>query len=130
MQYKFYISYLELYNETGYDLLDPGHETKSLEDLPKVSMLEDEHGNFHLKNLSMHIAESEEDALELLFLGDTNRAIAETPMNMVIHSTSALQQYFTSVDWYPNLYCTSFFHALIRLLLDHIVYFRYLSKDE
>ena len=74
-----------MYNETGYDLLDPGHETKSLEDLPKVSMLEDEHGNFHLKNLSMHIAESEEDALELLFLGDTNRAIAETPMNMVMH---------------------------------------------
>jgi kinesin family protein 6/9 len=82
MQYKAYISYLELYNEQGYDLLDPSHETKSLEDLPKVSILEDEHGNFHLKNLSMHPAETEEDALNLLFLGDTNRAIAETPMNM------------------------------------------------
>ena len=31
----------------------------------------------------MHPADSEEDALELLFMGDTNRAIAETPMNMV-----------------------------------------------
>jgi hypothetical protein len=41
-------------------------------------------GNFHLKNLSMHAAENEEAALELLFMGDTNRAIAETPMNMVI----------------------------------------------
>ncbi len=30
----------------------------------------------------MHTANSEEDALNLLFLGDTNRAIAETPMNM------------------------------------------------
>ena len=30
----------------------------------------------------MHVANSEEDALNLLFLGDTNRAIAETPMNM------------------------------------------------
>ena len=40
-------------------------------------------GNFHLKNLSMHEANSEEEALELLFVGDTNRAIAETPMNMV-----------------------------------------------
>jgi kinesin family protein 6/9 len=53
-----------------------------MEDLPKVKMLEDEHGNFHLKNLSMHAANTEEDALNLLFMGDTNRAIAETPMNM------------------------------------------------
>jgi kinesin family member 6/9 len=83
IQFKLYISYLELYNEQGYDLLDPSHETKALEDLPKVTMLEDEHGNFHLKNLTMHPAENEEDALELLFMGDTNRAIAETPMNMV-----------------------------------------------
>jgi len=82
LQFKAYVSYLELYNEVGYDLLDPSHETKALEDLPKVKMLEDEHGNFHLTNLSMHEAGAEEDALNLLFLGDTNRAIAETPMNM------------------------------------------------
>ena len=74
--------FIEIYNERGYDLLDPSHETKALEDLPKVSLLEDEHGNFHLKNLSMHVADTEEDALNLLFMGDTNRAIAETPMNM------------------------------------------------
>lgn len=82
MQYKCYVSYLEIYMEQGYDLLDPSHETKKLEDLPKVTMLEDEHGNFHLKNLSMHVADTEEDALNLLFMGDTNRAIAETPMNI------------------------------------------------
>jgi kinesin family protein 6/9 len=81
-QFKAYVSYLEIYNDKGYDLLDPSHETKSLEDLPKISLLEDEHGNFHLKNLSLHTAENEEDALNLLFMGDTNRAIAETPMNM------------------------------------------------
>ena len=105
VQMKIYISYLEIYNEqgivmlvlldvisscklifhhlfSGYDLLDEAHEKMALEDLPKVHMLEDEHGNFHLKNLSMHLANSEEDALNLLFMGDTNRAIAETPMNM------------------------------------------------
>ena len=27
----------EIYNESGFDLLDPSHETKSLEDLPKVT---------------------------------------------------------------------------------------------
>ena len=45
-------------------------------------MMEDEDGNMHMKNLSMHPAFNEEEALNLLFLGDTNRAIAETPMNM------------------------------------------------
>ena len=81
-----YISYLEIYNEAGYDLLDPQHDqmgTKmSLEELPKVTMLEDDDGNVHLRGLSMHLANSEEDALNLLFLGDTNRAISETPMNL------------------------------------------------
>lgn len=32
--FNVYISYLEIYNEAGYDLLDPSHETKSLEELP------------------------------------------------------------------------------------------------
>jgi kinesin family protein 6/9 len=36
MQFTIRISYLEIYNESGYDLLDPNHETKKLEDLPKV----------------------------------------------------------------------------------------------
>lgn len=29
-----HISYLEIYNENGYDLLDPKHEACKLEDLP------------------------------------------------------------------------------------------------
>ncbi|PIK35188.1 putative kinesin-like protein KIF6 [Apostichopus japonicus] len=76
-----HISYLEIYNDSGYDLLDPKHEATKLEDLPKVSLMEDNDGNMHLKNLSLHPASSEEEALNLLFLGDTNRMIAETPMN-------------------------------------------------
>ena len=35
-QFQVHISYLEIYNETGYDLLDPDREVKALEDLPKV----------------------------------------------------------------------------------------------
>lgn len=68
-----HISYMEIYNEQGYDLLE--------ENRSKVRMLEDENGNFHLKNLSLHRAASDEDALNLLFIGDTNRAISETAMN-------------------------------------------------
>ena len=77
-----YISYMEIYNETAYDLLDPSHETKQLEDLPRVNFMEDDDGNVHLRGLTMHVANNEEEALNLLFLGDTNRAISETPMNM------------------------------------------------
>ncbi|XP_066282869.1 kinesin-like protein KIF6 [Branchiostoma lanceolatum] len=79
--YTTHVSYLEIYNENGYDLLDPKHEAAKLEDLPKVSLMEDTDQNIHLKNLSVHQAMNEEEALNLLFLGDTNRMIAETPMN-------------------------------------------------
>lgn len=81
-QYAVHISYVEIYNDQGYDLLDPDHETKALEDLPRVGLQEDDEGNIHLRNLSYHRAATEEEALNLLFLGDTNRAITETPMNM------------------------------------------------
>ena len=77
-----HVSYVEVYNNQAYDLLDPDHETKALEDLPKVTLQEDEEGNVRMVNCSVHRSETEEDALSLLFLGDTNRAITETPMNL------------------------------------------------
>eukprot|EP00435_Cladocopium_sp_Y103_P056534 s1409_g19.t1 len=58
-------------------------------DLPKVQLREDEEGNIHLRNLSVNMAQKEEDALNLLFLGDTNRVVAETPMNDVSTRSSA-----------------------------------------
>lgn len=76
------VSYLEIYQEAGYDLLDPSHDNKSLEDLPKVALLEDDRGTVHTRNLQLHPARTEEDALNLLFIGDVNRMIAETPANM------------------------------------------------
>jgi len=77
------ISYLEIYNGVGYDLLDPSHENKKLADLPKVKMMEDEYGNFKLLNISTLPVATEEEALNLLFVGDTNRMICETPTNDV-----------------------------------------------
>lgn len=79
-KYSLYISYLEIYNNDGYDLLSRDDAAK-LEDLPKVVLREDEEGNIKLRNLSVNMAQKEEDALNLLFLGDTNRVVAETPMN-------------------------------------------------
>ena len=80
--FTMHISYLEIYNESGYDLLDPAKEVTRLEDLPRVTLQEDSDGNFHTRNLTIHQANTEEDALNLLFMGDTNRMTAETPMNM------------------------------------------------
>eukprot|EP00624_Nannochloropsis_granulata_P005943 evm.model.NODE_4234_length_10529_cov_51.253872.1 len=91
VQYQLYVSYLEVYNEVGYDLLAEGgregaggggieHERGQVK-LPRVVLLEDEEGNCHLKGLSMHAVSTEEEALNLLFVGDTNRAISETAMN-------------------------------------------------
>jgi len=79
-QYRMHISYLEIYNDNGYDLLRDDSVQK-LEELPKVLLREDEMGNIRLSNLSVNVATSEEEALNLLFMGDTNRVVAETPMN-------------------------------------------------
>ena len=76
---KLNVSYLEIYNDDGYDLLDETQCTRNLGDLPKVIHREDAAGNITLSNLSVHRADSEEDALNLLFIGDTNRVVAETP---------------------------------------------------
>ena len=81
MKFKVNISYLEIYNDAGYDLLDENHASKNLFDLPKVQMFENRDGQFKLTNLSVHRASTEEDALNLLFIGDTNRVVSETPKN-------------------------------------------------
>ena len=78
---KISISYVEIYQNTGYDLLDENHSTKSLMDLPKVVPKEDANERITLTNLSIHRADNEEDALNLLFIGDTNRVVSETPKN-------------------------------------------------
>ncbi|KAG2448578.1 hypothetical protein HYH02_006469 [Chlamydomonas schloesseri] len=80
-QYSVHISYLEIYNNEGYDLLDADREIKALEDLQQVHVGEADDGTVSYRNLSMYRANNEEEALNLLFLGDTNRTISETPMN-------------------------------------------------
>lgn len=77
--FKVSVSYLEIYNEDGFDLLDENQGARNLADLPKVIPREDQNERITLTNLSMHRADSEEDALNLLFIGDTNRVVAETP---------------------------------------------------
>eukprot|EP00667_Euglena_gracilis_P003835 EG_transcript_3847 len=74
------VSYLQIYNEKGSDLLNRGQDANNLDDLPKVTITEDA-DEVVLRGLEMHVSNSVEDALNLLFLGDTNRMYCETPMN-------------------------------------------------
>jgi len=46
----------------------------------KVLMMDDEDGEMHLRHLKLYEAASEEDALNLLFMGNWNRITSETPM--------------------------------------------------
>lgn len=48
-----------------------------------MTPFEEPGGNLVFKNLSLHRANAEEDALNLLFIGETNRVICETPSNDV-----------------------------------------------
>jgi len=82
LQYNVYASYLEIYNENGFDLLDHKHVESQFDDWNKIQLFEDDYGNIHLKNLSIHKIESEDDAIDLLMMGNFIRQVSSTPMNM------------------------------------------------
>ncbi|KAG2800062.1 hypothetical protein PC129_g19600 [Phytophthora cactorum] len=81
MHYSCYISYLEIYNENVYDLLDRSHTDRPIEEWTKVLLMDDDEGDMHFRNLGVFEAVSEEEALNLLFLGNMNRVTSDTPMN-------------------------------------------------
>ena len=66
MSAQVYVSYLEIYNDAGYDLLDPARNIHGFEDLPRVSVFEDASSGMALRNLSLHSATDEEAALNLV----------------------------------------------------------------
>jgi kinesin family protein 6/9 len=80
--YQAFVSYLEIYNENGYDLLDQRQREGALEDMPKLSgVMEGADGDVYVRGLSRCPVASAEAALNLLFLGDTKRAVSSTSMN-------------------------------------------------
>lgn len=54
---------------------------KLIQHISKVQIRESGKGHLKFTNLNKHVVTNEEEALNLLFLGDTNRMICETPMN-------------------------------------------------
>jgi kinesin family member 6/9 len=81
MHYNVYISYFEIYNECGYDLLDRKHAEMPFDKWNKITLYEDSNQNLHLKNLTIHPCNSEQDAIDLLMMGNFIRQVSATPMN-------------------------------------------------
>ena len=84
---KVKIRYIQIYNGTGYDLLDPTidpevvDKIKTLDDLQRVHAMEGPNGELFLQNVHTHLARNQEDAMGLLLIGDTNRITCKTPKN-------------------------------------------------
>ncbi|KAB0799543.1 hypothetical protein PPYR_07423 [Photinus pyralis] len=76
--YTIYISYLEIYNEIGYDLLDSRRQISSVEDIDELA----EKGSLSTHNLTHQKVSSEEEAMMLLLVGDSNRITVETGRNL------------------------------------------------
>ena len=72
------VSYVEIYNELMFDLLSPlpTHEQSG-----NISIQEDPKGGIHVKGLSHNVCANEEEALNFLFEGETNRTISEHHLN-------------------------------------------------
>ncbi|CDW75634.1 kinesin motor domain containing protein [Stylonychia lemnae] len=80
-EYNVYVSYFEIYNENGYDLLDRKHAELQFDKWNKISLYEDNSSNLHLKNLTIHTCRNEQDAIDLLMMGNFIRQVSATPMN-------------------------------------------------
>lgn len=72
------VSYVEIYNELMFDLLSP---IPTHEQTGNISMAEDVNGNIVVKGLSKHICANEEEALNYLFEGETNRTVSQHELN-------------------------------------------------
>lgn len=72
VSFKCLMSFCEVLSESVYDLLDPQKRFHRIEEWPKVQVIENEDGII-LKNISVFEVNSEEEGLNLFFMGITNR---------------------------------------------------------
>ena len=73
---KVSLSYLEIYNESVFDLLAPMPDEKG-----DITFQEDARGNVVIKGLSQHLVNNEEEAFNIVFEGESNRTIAVHELN-------------------------------------------------
>ncbi len=88
--FEIFISYLEIYNESAYDLLNRHHSELEIENWKKIIVYEDNSGNIMMKNLSLIKVENEQQALDLLMTGNFIRHVSSTPMNFASSRSHAI----------------------------------------
>ena len=79
--YTVYASYMEIYNEKAYDLLNEDHLVSPLDQWNKIEFKRDNLGNIHLSNISLHEIDDAKPGIDLLMMGNYIRKQAATPMN-------------------------------------------------
>lgn len=89
MIFKCQLSFTEIYKENVYDLLDPLKKEKSIEQWLPVQVYEGENGII-LKNVNVYEINTEEEALNLFFMGNTNRITSSTVMNSASSRSHAI----------------------------------------
>ncbi|KAH3668182.1 hypothetical protein OGAPHI_001936 [Ogataea philodendri] len=80
------LSYLEIYNETIRDLLNPETDPRSL------ILREDETKRISVANLSSHTPHSVEDVMDLIIIGNNNRTVSPTEANSTSSRSHAILQ--------------------------------------
>ncbi|XP_005111799.1 kinesin-like protein KIF9 isoform X3 [Aplysia californica] len=81
------VSYMEIYNEGMFDLLSSlpeatwNNNSKDPYATPDPMVVTENQDGVFVKGLSCHLAQNEEEALNLLFEGETNRSIAAHQLN-------------------------------------------------
>lgn len=83
------VSFTEIYKETVYDLLEQNRTSLIREEWTPVQLLDSVNG-LVLKNLSVYDVESEEEALQLFFMGNNTRITTATSMNSVSSRSHAV----------------------------------------
>lgn len=89
LAFKCQISFTEIYKETVYDLLEPNRALGNREEWVPVQLLEGANG-LVLRNLNVYDVQSEEEALQLFFMGNNNRLTTATAMNSVSSRSHAV----------------------------------------
>ncbi len=75
------VAYLEIYNDQMCDLLRSLDSPSDYQQQQQQLSISEDSGFIYVKGLSYRIANSEEDALNLLFEGETNRTIGQHILN-------------------------------------------------
>jgi kinesin family protein 6/9 len=82
------VSFMEIYNENAYDLLENKHIELPFEQWSKVqnsvrqvSFYEDDEGSVQTKNLTVHSVTDEQQGIDLLMMGNFIKKVSATSLN-------------------------------------------------